>query len=60
MTDASKRPQGRPPLPPEDHTKPRSVRLNDARWAKFKLLGSAWLEKAIDRAKLKGPRKDAK
>jgi hypothetical protein len=46
-----KRPPGRPPLPPEDHTKPRSVRLNDARWLKFKRLGTGWLERAIDRAK---------
>jgi hypothetical protein len=49
-----KRPPGRPPLPPEDHTKPRSVRLNDARWLKLKRLGTGWLEKAIDRAKEPG------
>jgi hypothetical protein len=45
---------GRPPgtgLPPELHTKPRSVRLTDARWEKLKRLGSDWLAKAIDRAK---------
>lgn len=29
-------------------TKPRSVRLNDARWARLKLLGREWLERAID------------
>jgi uncharacterized protein (DUF4415 family) len=60
MTDAEiaaaeraeqKRPPGRPPLPPEEHTKPRSVRLNDARWEKLKRLGTGWLERAIDRAK---------
>lgn len=45
------RPQGRPALPPEESTKPRSVRLTDARWEKLKRLGSAWLNKAIDKAK---------
>ena len=43
--------QGRKPNPPEDATKPRSVRLNDARWEKLKRLGSEWLARAIDRAK---------
>jgi hypothetical protein len=47
------RPQGRPALPPEESTKPRSVRLNDARWEKLKKLGSDWLARAIDRAKVK-------
>lgn len=45
---------GRPPgpaLPPEQQTKPRSVRLNDVRWAKLKRLGSDWLAKQIDAAK---------
>lgn len=45
------RPQGRPALPPDEQTKPRSVRLTDARWEKLKLLGSEWLNKAIDKAK---------
>ena len=44
------RPAG-PALPPEQQTKPRSVRLTDARWAKLKRLGSDWLSGAIDRAK---------
>ncbi len=43
--------QGRKPNAPEDQTKPRSVRLNDARWEKLKRLGSDWLAKAIDKAK---------
>jgi hypothetical protein len=34
-------------------TKPRSVRLTDARWEKLKRLGASWLAKAIDRAKEK-------
>jgi hypothetical protein len=47
----TKRPQGRPSLAPEDATKPRSVRLTDARWEKLKRLGSDWLAKQIDKAK---------
>lgn len=59
MSDASapKRPRGRPKgsgtgpvLPPEERTKPRSVRLNDARWERLKALGSDWLAGAIDAA----------
>lgn len=57
MTTAQKQPKakrmGRPPgpaPPPEERTKPRSVRLNDARWEKFKRLGTDWLEQQIDRA----------
>lgn len=44
---------GRPPLPEGETGSPRSVRLNDERWEKLKLLGREWLEKAIDRAKVK-------
>jgi hypothetical protein len=43
--------QGRKPNPPEEQTKPRSIRLNDERWEKLKRLGSEWLAKAIDKAK---------
>lgn len=43
--------QGRKPLPPDEQTKPRSVRLTDARWEKLKRLGSDWLAKQIDKAK---------
>jgi hypothetical protein len=56
MTDQPK-PRGRPPLPPEQRkgaTPVRTVRLDDERWAKFQQLGRAWLERAIDRAKLPG------
>jgi hypothetical protein len=46
------RPQGRPALPPEEATKPRSIRLNDTRWEKLKrLIKDGWLNKAIDKAK---------
>ena len=38
-------------LAPEDATKPRSVRLTDARWKKLKRLGSDWLARQIDAAK---------
>lgn len=44
---------GRPPLPVGATGSPRTVRLNDERWEKLKLLGREWLEKAIDRAKVK-------
>ena len=44
---------GRPPLPDGETGSPRTVRLNDVRWDKLKLLGRDWLEKAIDRAKIK-------
>lgn len=49
-----KRPRGRPPVAPEARSdaKPRSVRLSESRWAKLKSLGTAWLERQIDRAKL--------
>ena len=52
MTDKPK--QGRPPKPADQQTKPYSVRLTPERIAKLKLLKSAWLNKAIDRAKVKG------
>lgn len=51
MTDKPK--LGRPAKPANQQTKPYSVRLTLARIAKLKRLGSAWLNKAIDRAKVK-------
>lgn len=59
MSAAPEQPKrrGRPPgtggprLAPEDATKPRSVRLTDARWEKLKRLGSDWLAQKIDSAK---------
>lgn len=56
-TPESPKRRGRPPgsggprLAPENVTKPRSVRLNEARWEKLQRLGRAWLEGAIDRAR---------
>lgn len=37
--------------PSTEQTKPRSVRLNNARWEKLQHLGRNWLEDKIDRAK---------
>ena len=57
MPEGAKK-MGRPvgsSLPPERQTKPRSVRMTDARWEKLKQLQRAydgWLDKAIDKAKL--------
>jgi hypothetical protein len=47
----SDRGQGRKPNPPELKTRSFSVRLTEARIEKLKLLGTPWLNKAIDRAK---------
>jgi hypothetical protein len=44
---------GRPAKPADQQTHPYSVRLTLDRIAKLKLLKSAWLNKAIDRAKVK-------
>lgn len=46
----AKKKVGRPELPASEKTRPRSVRLNDARWAKCQRLGRDWLEEAIDAA----------
>lgn len=50
MTD-EKRPRGRPKLPEDQVSVPRSIRLTPAEWAKFDLLGIAWLKRALKRAK---------
>lgn len=48
-TDAAvKRPVGKPAS--ADPARPRTVRLDDARWAKYQTLGRGWLEAAIDAA----------
>jgi uncharacterized protein (DUF4415 family) len=48
------RKRGRPFSKPghEAPTKPRSIRLDDDRWAKLQALGREWLERQIDRAKI--------
>ena len=43
--------QGRKPLPLDVVTKPCTVRLDAARWAKLKQLGTDWLRQQIDAAK---------
>lgn len=47
----TQRGRGRPALPTEEKAVPGSVRLTPSRWEKLRRLGSAWLSKAIDRAK---------
>lgn len=44
--------RGRPASAPdhEPPTKPRSIRLDDERWAKLQALGREWLERQIDSA----------
>lgn len=53
MTKGGSRPNaGRKPLPPEEQTKPCSIRLNARRWAKLKrLIKAGKLSPWIDRAK---------
>ena len=46
-----KRPVGRPRgsvIQPADVKKPRTIRLDDARWDKYKHLSAGWLESKID------------
>ena len=42
---------GRPPLPEDQRAVTGTMRLTPARWEKLRRLGTAWLSKAIDRAK---------
>lgn len=54
---------GRPPgsgAPIGERRKPRSIRLNDPRWAKLQRLGSAWLERMIDAASESSARSNPK
>jgi len=50
VTGASPRKE-RQKLPVDKKSIPGSVRLTPARWAKLRRLGSAWLSRAIDRAR---------
>ena len=43
--------RGRPTLPEDEKTVTGSVRLTPLRWAKLRRLGTAWLSRAVDRAK---------
>jgi hypothetical protein len=52
----TKRPPGRPEVPPEDRLQVVSIRLTEAQKAKLEQLGgSAWLREKINRARLKRP-----
>ena len=51
MTATTPKRPGRPPLPPEEKAIVTTIRLTPARKAKLQRLGSAWLGKAIDRAR---------
>lgn len=54
MTDASKRPPGRPEVQPEDRLQVVSIRLTEAQKAKLERLGgSVWVRDKINRAKEK-------
>jgi hypothetical protein len=47
---------GRPPKPPEETLKQRSIRLTDAQWGKYDAYGGVkWLRRLIDRAKQPKP-----
>lgn len=54
MSEPKKR--GRPAVPDERKAAtlkpPRTIRLDDARWAKLRTLGTAWLEQQIDKVRL--------
>lgn len=51
MTEEEKRARGRPELPPDERTVPRSVRLTPAEWRKFDAMGKGWLRRVLGRAK---------
>lgn len=51
MTDTPKRKRGAQPgprIPPAERTRPRSIALDDARWAKYRSLGTKWLKAKLD------------
>jgi len=48
--ECRRRAGGRPAMADDARPKVRSVRLDDARWAKYQTLGRGWLEAAIDAA----------
>lgn len=52
VAQPSKRPPGRPPVPPGQRLTARSIRLTEAQWAKLERLGGAkWLREKIDRSR---------
>lgn len=53
MTTETKQParMGRPELPPDEKTRPHTVYLTDAQWAKVQERGKDWLRALIDKAR---------
>lgn len=43
---------GRPELPPEDRTKPRTIWMTDAEWVKVQSAPKGWVRGLIQRAKV--------
>lgn len=43
---------GRPELPPEQRTKPRTIWMTDAEWAKVQSAPKKWVNGLVQRAKL--------
>jgi hypothetical protein len=50
-SDPPAKARGRPRLPEGEKSIPGSIRLTPERWEKLRVLGMAWLSKAIDRAR---------
>lgn len=48
---ATKR-MGRPELPPEQRTKPRTIWMTDAEWAKVQAAPKKWVNGLVQRAKV--------
>ena len=42
---------GRPELPPEDRTRPRTIWMTDAEWGKVRAAPKRWVRGLIQRAK---------
>lgn len=43
---------GRPELPPEDRTKPRTIWMTDAEWGKVQAAPKGWVRGLVRRAKV--------
>ena len=44
---------GRPELPPEQRTKPRTIWMTDAEWSKVHAAPKGWVRGLVQRAKMK-------
>jgi hypothetical protein len=42
---------GRPELPPEDRTKPRTIWMTDAEWTKVQAATKGWVRSLVRKAK---------